>query len=206
MIRRMKKEFLNNLPEKERTLRYVTPDPAYIEEIKKLQRDSRKIEISLSEGGLDEAARAALSTEQRTMGNALNQLTGKSKIHAINSELKTLISIARKERLIAEEADDLKKAALSIDQEDLPIKDVGTGTKEEKGDVYDVAYDERCMVMESTSVPHVEPGGSLSNDIGNNSFDTSSKGVIYTYIYMYTHIYTYIIIRTYIHSYIYMYT
>jgi hypothetical protein len=55
-------------------------------------------------------------------------------------------------------------------------------------------------VMESTTVPHVEPGGSLLNDIGNNFFDTSNKEGIYSYIYTYIHIYIYI--YTYIHIYI----
>jgi hypothetical protein len=70
------------------------------------------------------------------------------------------IYTARKERLIAEEADDLNEAALIAEgPEVLPIKDVGTGAKEEgQGDIYDVAYDERCMVME-TIVLGVAPRG-----------------------------------------------
>jgi SWI/SNF-related matrix-associated actin-dependent regulator 1 of chromatin subfamily A len=55
MIRRMKMDFLKDLPEKMRTLRCVTPDLIYLEEIKKLQKDIKKIDISLNNDNLDAA-------------------------------------------------------------------------------------------------------------------------------------------------------
>ena len=107
MIRRMKSAVLKNLPGKDRIVEYVSPDPAYVTEIKRMQSRMVVIDRSLRDQSDTEIVKE-LQTEQRILLTTLYNVTGMSKVESIKSVLLRLIQESRKEKEKAETADNLR--------------------------------------------------------------------------------------------------
>jgi hypothetical protein len=107
MIRRLKKNVIEKLPEKIRDVRYVEADSKYAAEITRLQKLMSLVELKLKDGEngrnlMDIDEKKKLQHEREQLLLQFYQVTGMAKINSIQKELFQLVETARLERAIQE--------------------------------------------------------------------------------------------------------
>ena len=163
MIRRLKADVVRNLPVKSRIVRYVTPDPTQLEELKLKQKESRILETALRDPSISTAVSKQLKTQQQVLLNMQYMITGLSKIQGVLEEVRRLVDEARLERAIAEEKDDNIKI--------LNMETGGEyGIREDCDNLLDVVDDipshKISPDMEYVAAPvHVDAKGDSSHDM-----------------------------------------
>jgi hypothetical protein len=118
MIRRLKADVINNLPNKLRELRYVSVDPAYEREMKELEKRDDSLSRSINNPSVDINTIQQMRIEQRTLLNARYQITGMSKIASIKHELIRLIEEAKESQESSYATAAAASAAAKRDEED----------------------------------------------------------------------------------------
>lgn len=83
MIRRLKSEVVNNMPEKNREVRYVKPDDFYINELKVKQQQASVVDAALKNPHCDSNILQKLRNEQQSLLNDQYSITGRSKIKRV---------------------------------------------------------------------------------------------------------------------------
>lgn len=109
MIRRLKDDVVT-LPPKERQLRRVKPDSAWVPELTALQRELKQIDDRMN---ADPDNIYVLKAQRQTAMAQYHKITGKSKITAIREELTALLEESRAARSRAEMEADATYAAAS---------------------------------------------------------------------------------------------
>jgi SNF2 family DNA or RNA helicase len=95
MIRRLKSEVAHELPQKDREIKYLNPDPCYLPEIKRLKAEGDQIYRQMKDPRNDSAAQKKLQSDQQ--GNMVRQYSvcGLSKIKGVIEEIVLLLEEAK---------------------------------------------------------------------------------------------------------------
>ena len=111
LIRRLKVDTLDSLPQKSREVKYINADPAHARDLSLLKKRGDDLQKKSKVPGLGEEARKRLKMEEDQVLMQLYSLTGIAKINAICGELQGLLNIAKQERGAAEARDDVGRSA-----------------------------------------------------------------------------------------------
>lgn len=99
MIRRLKSEVINNLPEKRREVRKVQPDSIYLQQMKDIRSEMDTLQRAAKDPANSTEAAEILNMQSRTLMNRYCRLTGMSKIKRVTEEIEKLVQEARANRL-----------------------------------------------------------------------------------------------------------
>lgn len=135
MIRRLKVDVVQNLPDKKREVRYVKPDMKYLPEIQEKQKQSKVVEQAMKDSRLDHSALMQLESDKRVLLTAQYSLTGQSKIKSAIEELRYLIDELKVENSKAIEKDDLERAIVES-RKDASLEDDFSCLDEDYNDTY----------------------------------------------------------------------
>jgi hypothetical protein len=101
MVRRLKKDVIEDLPDKIRESRYVEADSKYALELQRLKKSSELLDTKLREDlSLTDEQKVKMKNEQQQILLQYWQMTGLSKISSIRKELVQFIEAARLEKAI----------------------------------------------------------------------------------------------------------
>lgn len=109
MIRRLKENVLQELPEKRRIKIDVEPDEDKVPQLKAIRKRMDEVQAQLKNEYLEDSIKRQKRTEEQVLINQYCQVTGTAKINSIRKELLHLIETASIERFLAESADDDRK-------------------------------------------------------------------------------------------------
>eukprot|EP01038_Epipyxis_sp_PR26KG_P009322 gene9322-12559_t len=100
MIRRLKADVIQGIPEKSRELKYVDPDPKYLPEVERIRKRDAELTNKLKSLGSDKNDEAlAINLEKRTLLNMSYQVAGMCKIGSIRDTLIQLVEELRNEKM-----------------------------------------------------------------------------------------------------------
>lgn len=92
MVRRLKEAVVASLPTKKREIKYITPDPKYVHQLRTIQSEmhdlKKKLESSI---GIDESITAKLRSQQQQQILRYKQVTGMSKVFGVCNIVRDLI-------------------------------------------------------------------------------------------------------------------
>ena len=120
MIRRLKENVLQELPEKQRIKIDVEPDEDKVPQLKAIRKRMDEVQAQLKNEYLEDGIKKQKKTEQQVLINQYCQVTGTAKINSIRKELLQLIENAGIERFLAESADDDRR----LQQQDMLEADI----------------------------------------------------------------------------------
>lgn len=136
MIRRLKKDVLDELPDKKRELIYVEPDPVTVPQLVLMRKRMEELAVELENGMLEESIKKQKKNEQQGLLNKYCQVSGMAKIPGIKRELLALIEQAAVDRAMAESLEDCAKGgpegARAVDAEVAVVDFTPAAEEEEK--------------------------------------------------------------------------